>query len=86
MEGSVVAHNDSAHFGLFKIQSQTDDAIAKVEHLVRHTGREAFDLADTVGNFADMPDVLLGHRCLCTGDLGLNFLEQGTHVFCVNWE
>jgi hypothetical protein len=27
-------------------------------------------------------DVLAGHRSLRTGDLGLNFLEQGTHVVC----
>ena len=82
METGVVTHDDGTDLGLFEVQGEADDAIAKVEHLVGHAVGKAFDLADTVGDFTDLANVLARHRSLGTSDLGLNFLEQGTHVVC----
>ena len=82
METGVVAHDNRTNLGFLEVQGEADDAATEVEHLIGHAVRKAFDLANTIGDLADLSDVLACHRSLRAVDLGLNFLEQGTHVVC----
>src|SRR5204863_5919079 len=53
-----VAENDGPDLGFFEVERQADDAGAKINHFVQHRVAEAFDLGDTVTNFANGADIL----------------------------
>jgi hypothetical protein len=78
-DAQVVPEDDCTNLGLLKVEGETDDSVSEVEHLVGHGVGEALDLGDTVGHFADEPDVLALDSRLNPGDLCFDFLEDVAH-------
>ena len=61
LDAGVIAENNGADLGLFKVQRQAGDAVAEVEHFVKHGVGQALDLGDAVADFPHGADVLLRH-------------------------
>ena len=70
----VIAQNDRADLGFFKIQREADDAVAEVEHFIEHRVGQAFDFGHAVADLADGADVLLCRSGFDPRDLGFNLL------------
>jgi hypothetical protein len=62
VNAEIVAEDDRSDLGLFQVEREACDAVAKVQHLIEHGVGEAFDFGDAVGNFADGADVLFAGR------------------------
>jgi hypothetical protein len=66
---------DRPYLGLLQVQHQAGDAVPEIQHLVVHGVGQTLHLGHAIADLAHDADVLLHHRSLYSGDLGLNVLQ-----------
>src|SRR6266404_3215806 len=71
----VLAQDDCAYLGLFKIERQPGDAVSEVDHLIEHRVSQALNLGYAIADFADDAHILLGGRGFYPRNLGFNLLQ-----------
>ena len=54
---------NGADFGFFEVQGETEHAVWKFDHLIKHHVAQTFDARNAIARLAHNADVALGCRC-----------------------
>ena len=79
LELGVVTEDNATDFVFFKVQRETEDATAEIDHFVIHDAGEAFEFGDTVGDGDDLASVGLNGACFKGGDFLFDLFDYRAH-------